>query len=73
MSVSASKRYQRFLRLVIKARKEAGISQQELANMLNKPQSFISEYELGKKSLNVQEFAAITRNLKISADALINR
>jgi len=47
-------------------RKEAGLSQQELAARLNKPQSFVSKYESGERHLSVLEILQICRTVGIS-------
>ena len=43
------------------ARKAAGMTQQQLADRLDKPQSFVSKYERGERRLDVVEFLAIAR------------
>ena len=41
------------------ARREANVTQQELAAKLRKPQSFVSEYERGQRRVDVVEFLKI--------------
>jgi transcriptional regulator with XRE-family HTH domain len=53
--------YARFLALLKQARKDAGIVQQELADKLGKPQSFVAKVERGERRIDVIEFIAITR------------
>jgi Helix-turn-helix len=43
------------------ARKEAGLSQQEVAKRLRRPQSFASAYESGDRKIDVLEFLRIAR------------
>jgi transcriptional regulator with XRE-family HTH domain len=50
-----------FCRLMIKARKAAGLTQHALARRLKKPQSFVAKYEGGERRLDVIEFVAISR------------
>lgn len=50
-----------FRELMIAARKRAELTQQELANRLHRPQSFIAKYENGERRLDVVEFIAICR------------
>jgi transcriptional regulator with XRE-family HTH domain len=50
-----------FRQLMIEARKKAGLTQQQLANRLKKPQSFVAKYEGGERRLDVLEFLTITR------------
>jgi transcriptional regulator with XRE-family HTH domain len=50
-----------FCALMIKAREAAGLTQQELAKRLRKPQSFVAKYEGGERRIDVVEFLAITQ------------
>jgi len=45
--------------LLVEARKAAGLTQQELADQIGRPQSFIAKVEGGERSLDVVEFAAV--------------
>ena len=49
--------------LLIAARKAAGLTQQEVANILGRPQSFVAKYEVGERRLDVIEFIAVVRAL----------
>jgi transcriptional regulator with XRE-family HTH domain len=49
--------------LMVKARDDAGLTQQKLAQRLGKPQSFVAKYEGGERRLDVVEFLAIARAL----------
>lgn len=57
--------YKTFLRALIAARKEAGVTQVELAERLGKPQPFISKVEKGVRRIDVIEFYAIARALRL--------
>lgn len=57
-----------FCELMIKARKAAGLTQDDLAKRLKKPQSFVAKYEGGERRIDVVEFLAITQ--AIGADPL---
>jgi transcriptional regulator with XRE-family HTH domain len=46
-------------RLLKKARKEQGLTQQELAIRLKRKQSFVTKYETGERRLDVIEFLEI--------------
>jgi transcriptional regulator with XRE-family HTH domain len=50
-----------FRDLLVKARKAAGLTQQELAKRLGKPQSFVAKYEGGERRLDVVEFVSVAR------------
>jgi transcriptional regulator with XRE-family HTH domain len=47
------------------ARKRAGVTQQELARRLRKPQSFVSDYERGQRRVDVIELLLIVAALKL--------
>lgn len=57
--------YGEFLKLIIAARKEAGLTQQQLAELLKKPQSYVSKYERGERRLDVIEFLIIAKVLEL--------
>ena len=52
------------LSVMVAARKRAGLTQQQLARRLERPQSFVSKYESGERRLDVVEFLWILRVLK---------
>ena len=53
---------------IAKARKKAGLSQDRLANRLNRCQSYVAKIELGEREIEVREFVWIVR--RIGADPL---
>jgi transcriptional regulator with XRE-family HTH domain len=55
-----SEPYSVFAALLVTARKKTGMRQIELAQKLNKPQSFVSKFECGERRLDVIEFITIT-------------
>jgi len=54
--------------LLIAARKKAGLTQQEVARRLKKPQSFVAKFEGGERRLDVVEFLTVAA--AIEADPL---
>jgi transcriptional regulator with XRE-family HTH domain len=46
------------------ARERAGLTQQQLARVLRKPQSFVSNYERGQRRIDVLELLRIVEALK---------
>ena len=52
---SYRKRYEKFLAKLKQARIEAGLTQKEVAEMLGKPQSFVSKCELGERRVDFVE------------------
>jgi transcriptional regulator with XRE-family HTH domain len=61
----------RLLELLFAARVKAGLTQQQLANRLGKPQSFIAKYEGGERRIDVIEFIAIADALEMDASRAI--
>ncbi len=59
-----TKKYQLFRELLIQHRKDAGITQQILAESLKKPQSFVSKYESGERRLDLVEFLDVAEALQ---------
>lgn len=56
-----SKGYQELLSKLRKARREAKLTQVEVARRLRKPQSFVSKMESGERRLDAVELKAIAR------------
>lgn len=63
--------YELFLQNLISARKEAGLTQQDLAEALSKPQSFVSKYERRERRLDVVEYVVIAQIIGIDACSII--
>ena len=53
------------------ARETRGISQQELAKRLGKPQSYVSKAEMGERRLDVVEFLHFMRAIEGEPHALL--
>ena len=68
-----TKPYQAFIAVMVLARKEANITQHELARRIKKPQSFISKYERLERRLDVPEFIFVARALGIDPARLLRR
>jgi ribosome-binding protein aMBF1 (putative translation factor) len=66
-------RYQTLRTLLIEARREAGLTQAELAAKLTRPQSFVSKYERGERRLDVVEFLEVADALGFQPARLINK
>lgn len=49
-------RYERLRALLVKARKDAGLTQEEVAAKLRRPQSFVWKIENGVRRIDVVEF-----------------
>lgn len=64
-------RYKQFRRLLKDARKEAGLTQAQVAGLLGRNQSFVAKYENGERRLDVIEFLDVAAALKLDATKLI--
>lgn len=59
-------RYQTVMHALRSARREAGLSQAELAAKLGKSQQFVSKFEAGERRLDVIEFLDVARALNVA-------
>jgi transcriptional regulator with XRE-family HTH domain len=57
--------------LLVAAREKAGLTQQQLADRLDRHQSFVAKYEGGERRVDVVEFLQITQALEVDAPRLI--
>jgi len=58
-----SPRHDRLRAVLKRARKDQGLTQQELATRLKRKQSFVAKYESGERRLDVIEFLEIAEAL----------
>lgn len=56
---------------LLEARRKKGLTQVEVAESLNKPQSFVSKYESGERRLDVIEFIKVCKALRIDPATII--
>ncbi|WCD79740.1 helix-turn-helix domain-containing protein [Pseudomonas sp. TUM22785] len=63
--------YQRLLELLIAARNESGMTQQQLSEKLLRPQSYVSKYERSERRLDVVEFLLVVQSLGAEPFALL--
>ena len=59
-----SQQSEKLCALLTDARKKAGLTQQQLADALGKPQSLVAKYELGERRIDVIEFLTIVKLIK---------
>jgi len=59
--------------VLIERRKSLGLTQAKLASILSRPQSFVAKYETGERKLDLVEFCAIARALKVEPMALFRQ
>lgn len=60
-----TRNYQQFLKLLIELRKNAGVTQEQLAKRLNRPQSFVSKCENGERRLDIIELLEVLQSIGI--------
>jgi transcriptional regulator with XRE-family HTH domain len=65
--------YKSMLDVLVAARKEAGMTQVELAKRLGKPQPFISYFERGERRIDLIEFCAIAKAMGYEPEVLFKR
>lgn len=66
-----AKEYEAFRQMLIEERRKSGLTQTELAEVIGRPQSFVSKYEAGERRVDVVEFVRITSALKVDPAKLI--
>ncbi len=66
-----SEQYKKVLDWLISARKDAGLTQQQVADQLGKPQSFVAKYEGGERRLDIVEFVEIAKLLSVGPEDAI--
>lgn len=67
-----TRRYERFRKLLIEARKAGGLTQVEVARKLKCPQSHVSKYERGERRLDVVEFLKVAAVIGLDPKGFID-
>ncbi|WP_346081778.1 helix-turn-helix transcriptional regulator [Gibbsiella dentisursi] len=68
-----SDEYQRVIKALREARIEKGVTQESLAQVLDRPQSFIAKVENGERRLDIVEFVHLARLLSIDPTSIIGK
>lgn len=68
-----TEKYDRFRLLLVEARKDAGLTQDELAIKLTRPQSYVSKYERGERRLDLVEFLETAKAIGVDPKLVIDR
>lgn len=63
--------YKYVMAALVRARKKAGITQQQLAVVIGQRQTFVSKYELGERRLDIAEFLEICRAMGVDPQKLL--
>jgi transcriptional regulator with XRE-family HTH domain len=59
-----------FRQLMMETRKGAGLTQQQLAKRLKRPQSFVAKFEGGERRIDIIEFIKIVRSMDADPSTL---
>jgi transcriptional regulator with XRE-family HTH domain len=73
MSAAHNPLYIEFISLLRQTRIQRGLSQRDLGNLLNKPQSFISKVETCERRIDVIEAVAWCIALEVGLEAMLPR
>jgi predicted transcriptional regulator len=65
--------HRKFVEALADARRDAGISQHELARLLGRDQTYVSKYEKGRQRLDVIEFLRIVTALGVEPMVILNQ
>ena len=65
--------YRLFLGMLRELRRENGVTQKALADLLGKPQSYVSKYELGERRIDVVEAFEVCRALNADFAAFVQQ
>jgi transcriptional regulator with XRE-family HTH domain len=67
-----SRKHVQLWKVLVQARRDAGLTQVALAKKLGRPQSFVSKFARGERRLDVAEFLDVARALGIDAARIIS-
>ncbi len=68
-----SEEYQRLSAVLRSLRRDAGLTQVQVAAALDVPQSFVSKYESGERRLDVVELGHVAQALGVTARDVLKR
>ena len=70
---SFSAEFRLFCQLLRLAREKGGLTQNEVAKRLKRPQSYVSKYESGERRLDVIEFLRVAKVLRLAPADVLNK
>ena len=73
MKTTRTADYKRLLNWLKQARRAAGITQEDLARRLGRPQSYVSKCETGERRLDVIEFVDWAAAIRVSPRQVLNK
>jgi transcriptional regulator with XRE-family HTH domain len=68
-----SRGHRALMAVLVASRREAGLTQAQAAERLGKPSSYIAKIEIGERRLDVVEFVALAKALKVDPAVLFDR
>jgi transcriptional regulator with XRE-family HTH domain len=68
-----SEAYSSLIEVLVQVRQEAGLSQRDLAERLEKPRSYVSKIETKERRIDVLELLDLADGVEISPEALLLR
>ena len=68
-----TRRYKKLCALLIKARGQAGLTQEQVAKRLGRHQSFVAKYEGGERRIDLIELLDICKACEVRAETLIRK
>ncbi|EBG5321697.1 helix-turn-helix transcriptional regulator [Salmonella enterica subsp. enterica] len=68
-----SDEYQLVIKTLREARLVQGITQENLAQQLNRPQSFVAKFESGERRLDIVEFVHVAYLLSLDPTAVVKK
>jgi transcriptional regulator with XRE-family HTH domain len=71
MKSEANETYERLRSLLVRERKKSGLSQQEVADRLGRPQTYVSKCERGTRRVDVVEFLEMAEVIGFDPVAVI--
>ncbi len=66
-----SPKYRTFVKRLILAREQRGLTQAQVARALNRPQSFVSKCEAGQRRVDVMELQDFARVYRVPLDFFV--
>ncbi len=65
--------YRMFLAMLVEVRQKAGLSQQQVADRLGRPQSYVSRYESGQTRIDTVELVRLARVIGFDAASMVRK
>jgi len=65
-------RYEKLQLLLRDLRKKQGVRQQELAERLGRPQSYVSKYESGERNIDLVELIDVAKSIDLDPAVVIS-